>query len=209
MTKINVLKEKEMKKSQIYVSFALMFFLITALSGWAQEDIESEMMPYYGLNLTQDQINKILGMRLDFQKEILELRTQLQGRYLELNNLYYKGESQEKIDNIIAQIEKMSLELEQKYFDHRNQIRKVLTDEQKLMFDRWGGLGLGAGVMGGMGLGLGYGPGFGRGFNRGWGRGFGYGPGWGRGWRRGPGMGMGFNCPWFNQRGFYRFRNWW
>lgn len=198
-----------MKKIRIYVCFAVVFMLINASSSWAQEDTESEMMPYYGLNLTQDQINKIQEMRLDFQKEILELRIKLQGRYLELNNMYNNGESQEKIDNIIAQIENMSLELEQKYFDHRNQIRGILTDEQKVMFDRWGGLGFGLGRMGGMGLGLGYGPGFGRGFNRGWGRGLGYRPGWGRGWRQGPGMGMGFNCPWFNQRGLYRFRNWW
>jgi hypothetical protein len=103
-------------------------------------------------------------------------------------------------------MEKLNLELEQKYLAHRDQIREILTDEQKVMFDRWGGLGLGFGRMGGMGLGLGYGPGVGRGFNRGWGRGFES----GRGWRRSPGMGMrmGFRCPWFYQRGLYRFRNW-
>ncbi|MBN2245039.1 MAG: hypothetical protein JW755_04255 [Candidatus Aminicenantes bacterium] len=205
-----------MKKNQIFVSFVLMFFLITTLPAWAQADIESGVMPYYGLNLTQDQIDKIQQLRLDFQKEILELRTQLQGRYLELRNLYYKGEPQEKIDNSIAQIEKMSLELEQKYLNHRDQIRGILSDEQKLMFDRWGGLGLGATRMGGgfgLGYGYGYGPGFGGGFNRGWGRGFR--PGWGGGWNQAPGMGMrmgmGYRCPWFYQGGFNRFnrfRNW-
>jgi Spy/CpxP family protein refolding chaperone len=207
-----------MKKIQIYVYFAMVFFLMTAVSGWAQEDLESEMMPYYGLNLTQEQIDKIQQMRLDFQREILELRTQLQGKYLELRNLYYKGESQETIDNSIAQIQKMSLELEQKYSDHLNQIRGLLTNEQKAMFDRWGGLGLGLGRWGGglgmgYGYGYGYGPGFGRGFNRGWGRGFR--PGWGGGWGQGPGMGMrmgmGYRCPWFYQGGFNRFnwlRNW-
>lgn len=192
-----------MRKIRISLSIVVVLMLITASASWAQRNPRSRMMYFNGLDLTEEQINKIQEMRLDFQKEILELRTQLQGQYLALRSLNLKGEPQEKIDDKISQIEKLSLELEQKYLAHRDQIRELLTDEQKAMFDRWGGLGLGLGRMDGMGLGLGYGRGVGRGFDR----------SWGRGWSRGPGMGMGrdFRCPRFYQRGMNRlnrFRNW-
>jgi len=189
-----------MRKIQISVIIVVILMLISGSTSWAQRYPRSRMMYFNGLDLTEEQINKIQEKRLDFQKEILELRTQLQGQYLALRSLNLKGEPQEKIDDKISQIEKLSLELEQKYLAHRDQIRELLTDEQKAMFDRWGGLGLGFGRMDGMGSGLGYGRGIGRGFDR----------GWGRGWSRGPGMGMGFRCPRFYQRGmnrFNRFRN--
>ena len=197
-----------MRKIKISVIIVVVLMLITASTSWAQRYPRSRMMYFNGLDLTEEQINMIQEKRLDFQKEILELRTQLQGQYLELRSLNLKGEPQEKIDDKISQIEKLSLELEQKYLAHRDQIRELLTDEQKAMFDRWGGLGLGLGRMDGMGLGLGYGRGIGRGFDRGWGRGFGA----GRGWNRNPrmGRGMGFRCPMFYQRGMNRlnrFRN--
>ncbi|NOR11909.1 MAG: hypothetical protein GQ545_01515 [Candidatus Aminicenantes bacterium] len=54
-------------------------------------------------------------------------------------------------------------------------IRNLLTDEQKMLFDQEGGFG--------MGLGMDYGRG--------------YGQYYGMGYGRGPGMGRGFRCPWF------------
>jgi Spy/CpxP family protein refolding chaperone len=217
-----------MKRALMILSTLSVFLFVSALSGSAQQNRQTVVDPYYdyGLNLTSEQLTRIQELRLEFQKDILSSRMQLQTHYVELRTMYMNETDQAKIEAKIDQIDKSELELEKKWMDHQAQIRNLLTDEQKVIFDRWGGLGLGWGMMGGRGLGrgLGMGPGMGwgrgwgrgfgpgwsrgwgrswaRGWNQGWGRGMGRGffSGWGRGWSRGPGMGRGFWCPWFRNR---------
>ena len=207
------------------LSILSVFLFISALQGLSQQSRQSGADPYYdyGLNLTSEQMARIQTLRLEFQKEILSLRTQLQTQYLELRTMYLNEIDQAKINAKIDQISKLEVEFEQKFMAHQAQIRDLLTDEQKVLFDRWGGLGLGWGRMGGIGLGrglgmgpgMGWGRGMGRSFGPAWGRGWargwarGWNQGWSRGWNRGPGMGRGFWCPWFQQRRFTWFRNWW
>jgi hypothetical protein len=183
------------------------------------------------MDLTEEQLAKIQDFRLAFHKAILPLQSTIQTHYLQLRTLYAKNTEQGIIDEKIAQIDKLEIEMEQMFMDHQEQVRNLLTDEQKALFDQWGGLGLGMAGMGfGMGPGMGYGRGFGRGFGAGFGRGFGRGfggygrgyagygrgyagygrgyAGYGRGWFRGQGMGRGYWCPWFQQRRSFRPFNW-
>jgi adenylosuccinate synthase len=118
---------------------------------------------------------RIEEMRFQFEKEILPLETKLQTHYSELRLMYAKNQEQAKIDAKLNQIDKMEIELERRFEAHQMNIRNLLTDEQKMLFDQEGGFG--------MGLGMDYGRG--------------YGQYYGRGYGRGPGMGRGFRCPWF------------
>jgi Spy/CpxP family protein refolding chaperone len=202
-----------MKKGIIIFGILIAFMLISSLPGQAQRYWWQGMQPSYGMDLTEEQLAKIQEMRLAFYKTILPLQSQIQTHYLELRSMYSKDVEQAQIDARMAQIDKLELDLEQMFVDHQNQIRGLLTEEQKAIFDRWGGLGLGMRGMGlgmGLGMGYGYGRGLGRGFGRAWNRGFGqgWGRGMGRAWSRGPGRGRGFWCPWYQQRRPYRPRDW-
>lgn len=202
-----------MKKGVLILSVLAAFVLTTAMPGQAQRYWQQRMRPGFGMDLTEEQISQIQEMRLAFHKEILPLQSQIQTHYLELRGLYLKDTEQEKIDAKLAQIDKLEQDLDEKFLAHQNQVRELLTDEQKAVFDRWGGLGLG---MGGMGFGMG--PrmrggrgfaGFNRGLARSFGRGFdrGFSRGAGRAWMRG--MGRGYRCPWYRPERFRMMRNWW
>jgi hypothetical protein len=142
-----------------------------------------------GITLTDEQLARIQEIRLAFQEEILALETKWRKLGLEIDALAMKGQS---FEAKLKEIESVEAELDKRYEDHWNKIRSVLTDDQKVLFDRYGGLGLGLGWGpgrgGGMALrrGLGMGPGRGAGYGMAPGRGRGYGAGWGRG----------YYCPW-------------
>jgi hypothetical protein len=143
----------------------------------AQDQLRQDEV--YGiLDLTEEQFAAIQEQRLAFQKEILSLQTKLQTAYMELDNLYLQNAEQDKIDAQTAELDRMELELDKRFEVHQQQIRGLLTDEQKVLFDRFGALGMGPdfGMGYGVGLGRGYGAAYGRGYGAGYGRGA-----WGRG----------------------------
>ena len=127
--------------------------------------------------------------------------------YMDLDNLYMQDADQQKTETTIAELERMESELDKKFMAHQQQIREMLTDTQKVMFDRFGGLGIGFGR--GMGYNKGVGSGWRSGVGRatGWNRGIGYARGSSRGWGRG--RGMGFRCPWYRMGGRYNFSQGW
>lgn len=162
--------------------------VISSLPGFAQQQRLLRMSPFYDFGLTSEQINKIEEMELKFQQEVLPFETDLEEQYLELRRMIAQNEERAKIDAKFEQIDKLEIELDQRYQAHQMKIRGLLTDEQKMLYDQQGGFGMGLGLGYGRGHGLGYGPGYGRGYGRYYGRG--YGPGFGRGY--GPGYGRGY-----------------
>ena len=194
--------------------------LLFSLPGSAQRYWRTQTP--YDLNLTEEQLVKIQEVRLEFQKETLDLRTRFHSLYLELEMLYLKKAGQETIDAKIAQMNSIDLELEELFQTHLLNISGLLTKEQQVIYDRFGGLGLGQGQYGGMGLGYGRDMGVGRGAGRGRGIGLGYGRGYGMGQRVGnsrvpgrglyanPALGRGIRCPnfYYWQRGYDRLRDW-
>lgn len=86
-------------------------------------------------NLTSEQTSKIQKLQLNFQKEMLLSRTNLQTKQLELQTLLNENAEQKKIDAKIDEIAKIRTELTKKGIQYRNEVRKILTDEQKAYFD--------------------------------------------------------------------------
>ncbi|MCK4932939.1 MAG: hypothetical protein KAT01_12265, partial [Candidatus Aminicenantes bacterium] len=142
-----------MKKSSTIFIVAVVLLMASALPSLAQARRPLGMRPAYGLNLTEEQMERIEEMRLQFEKEILPLETELQTHYSELRLMYAKNQEQAKIDGKLFQIDKMEIELERRFEAHQMNIRNLLTDEQKMLFDQEGGFG--------MGLGMDYGGGYG------------------------------------------------
>ncbi len=125
--------------------------------------------PAGALDLSDEQLVQIQELRIAFQKEILPLRNDIRIGYMELNQLHMQGAEQEKITAKDNALEKLEMELDKIHDSHQLQIRELLTDEQKVVFDEFGGLGMG----------IAYGGGYGMGFRSGnaaaWGRGRGMG----------------------------------
>jgi Spy/CpxP family protein refolding chaperone len=194
-----------MAKSPQLVLLSLGLILAIAAAGEAQTRRPIEWSNP-DLGLTDEQLAKIQEIRIAFQQEILPLRMNWQKIQLSLDTLMRKDADQSQIDARIEALSEVELELEKKYLDHRAQIRELLTQEQRVIFDRFGGLGLGWGwgtnprwgMRFGMGRSFGSsrGLGMGRGFRSAWspGMGLGFGRGLGRG------MGRGYFCPWFRWR---------
>jgi hypothetical protein len=159
-----------------------------------------------GVTLTDEQLAKIQEVRLAFQEKIMPLRLDWQKAQVVLDSLEMKVAGEKELEAAYKVLDGLDIEIEKAYQDHWNEIRNVLTEEQRVLFDRYGGLGMGLGFGRGMnpkwgmrpGWGRGFGPGYGlnmrQGYRFGWARGMGMGNG--RSW----GLGRGYFCPWFRWR---------
>ena len=88
------------------------------------------------LNLTTEQLNTLKEMRLEFQKEMLPLRNEMQANRLELQSLIISSKpDQGKIDAVIDEIGKLRTQAQKKRVAHRLDMREQLTDEQKAIWD--------------------------------------------------------------------------
>jgi len=184
-----------MPKSRQAVSLFLGLIFAIAAAGEAQIR-RPGAWDYSELGLTDEQLDRIQEIRLAFQEEILPLRMKWQKVQLSLDTLMAKGADQSRLDAQIETLNEVDMELEKKYLGHRTQIRNLLTEQQRVIFDRFGGLGLGQGWDLALRPRWGMRPGAGRGFGPAWGFGT------GRGFRSGPGRGTGrgYFCPWFRWR---------
>ncbi len=158
--------------------------------------------PAGSLDLTDEQLERIEGLRLAFREEILPLEMKWMKLDLELESMDRKGQDPEAK---LKELDALELELDKLWDAHQGKVRSVLTDDQKILFDRYGGLGLGPGWGAGRGRrlaprlslraaagpGMGYGRGAAEGRHY---RGYGRSPRYGRGY--GPGLGRGYFCPW-------------
>jgi len=191
------------RAKEAIVVLAALAFVAAVCAPAADAQVRRYARGYAGaIELTDDQLDRIEDLRLAFQNEILDLETKWRKLDLELEAMSRKGQD---LDAKLKELDGLELALDKKWDEHQAKVRSVLTDEQKVLFDRYGGLGLG----------LGFGPGGGAGMNPRWGmrmgagRGLGYGwtPGMGRaargyglrgGYGRGygAGMGRGYYCPW-------------
>ena len=86
--------------------------------------------------LNQDQEKKISQSRMKFQKEALQLRNQLAEKKAHLKTLSVADKpDQVQIDKTIDELTALQGQLMKKRSQHIQEIRSVLTDEQRLAFD--------------------------------------------------------------------------
>lgn len=103
--------------------------------GHMERGIGERPMPLHIPDLTTEQLSKMQKLRLEYQKDILPLRTQLQTKHLELHTLIIEDANSTKINTKIEEIGKIRTDLMKKQVALRVEIRKLLTKEQKTYFD--------------------------------------------------------------------------
>ncbi len=119
----------------------LVVALAAATPGLAQKAPEKKPMMHQGmscqskLNLSAEQKEELQKMRLDFQKEMLPLKTKLQTKMLEFRQLRLENAETEKINAKIDEIAQVRAELQKKSYAHHLEVRKILNEEQKKIFD--------------------------------------------------------------------------
>jgi Spy/CpxP family protein refolding chaperone len=115
---------------------------------------------YNSLNLTQEQIEEIDKLEIEFEKEFLPLFAKLRSNYMELEELEAQRSpdltKMEKIMDIIYEIER---EIQNKEILHEKKIRDLLTGDQKALLDSYSTYGANFNGRGGYGRGN-----FGRGY---------------------------------------------
>lgn len=185
------------------VGLSAVLFVAALLAPPAAAQAPRPWRGYAGaIDLTDDQLDRIEKVRLAFEEEMLPLEMKWRKLDLELESLSRRGQD---LEPKLKELDALEIEMDKKWEEHRSKVRSLLTDDQKALFDRYGGLGLGLG----WGPGAGYGAAPRWGLRSGAGRGMGYGwaPGAGRGYGaygrysrygrgRGAGMGRGYFCPW-------------
>ena len=98
------------------------------------------------LNLTVDQQKTITTMQTQFQKDQIKARSRLETAQVELRGLMTNpSENTKQIKATQAEINQIRTELQNAGVDHRVAIRKLLTPEQQILFDKRGGRGMGNG----------------------------------------------------------------
>jgi Spy/CpxP family protein refolding chaperone len=132
-----------MKKASIVFAFLAMIAFMAAYPGLAQKASEQKpmhkgMMGCKQLNLSPEQQEKMQKLCLDFQKEMLTLRTAVQTKMLDLKKLVLEKADTNAINGAIDAIAKARAEIQKKAFAHHQEIGKLLTDEQKKIFDQMG-----------------------------------------------------------------------
>lgn len=98
-------------------------------------------------DLTPEQTSKIQKIKLEFEKAVLSLQTDLKTKRLEFRGLMMESADQKKLEAKIDEMAKVSADIQKKALAHRNDIRNLLTDEQKKFFDqKCSGMGCGGGM---------------------------------------------------------------
>ena len=105
-------------------------------------------------NLTPDQAAKMAKLKLDHQKALVPLQSDLKIKRLELRQLMLEKADQKKLEAKIDEMAKAGAEIQKKCLAHRNAVGGLLTDEQKKALEqKCGGMSCGAGMGHGAGCG--------------------------------------------------------
>lgn len=110
------------------------------------------------LNLTVDQQEKMHDLRVAHQKAMVPVQADLKLAHLELEELIRDSDTSKKLDAAIKNVNSLKASQYEKQIKHRLAIGKILTDEQKVFWQRYhrgrgmgrrpGGRGAGVGMMG-------------------------------------------------------------
>ncbi|MBN2380174.1 Spy/CpxP family protein refolding chaperone [candidate division WOR-3 bacterium] len=141
-----------MKRITKFLPVAMLLAAIP-LTGFAQPGPEGSQGEMRGQlkgiyeSLTAEQKEQIKDLRTAHQKETVDLRADLEKQMIELRELISDDASESKIMAKIEEIGRKRTEMQKKKVKLMLEIKNLLTDEQKEMFD---GLGL-HGLIGGPG----------------------------------------------------------
>ena len=86
-------------------------------------------------NLTSNQIIKIQQLGIDFQNKNLPLNKKIQTKQLEFQSFMNGSADQNNLEAKIEEINQLRTNFKKKWLAYRQNIRKLLNDDQKAWFD--------------------------------------------------------------------------
>lgn len=140
------MKTEKMKQLMLLLLVALCFAGLNAFSQPADHEMpphgkmgeRPEKMDHAFLpNLTDDQKSQIDKLNLDFQKQTLQTRNQIGEKHAQLRTTVTQEKADlKKVDALIDDIGKLKSSIMKERVKTDLQIRALLTDEQKVLFDQ-------------------------------------------------------------------------
>ncbi len=124
----------------------IVMLLIAGLSAQRYGGVGSGRMAMRSdLNLTTEQIQKISDLRLELQKQQIDRGSELQKLRLELQEeMRTSNPNKKALNSLLEQINTIETQMEKARINHRLEVRSLLTDEQRVLFDqRFFGQGMG------------------------------------------------------------------
>jgi len=88
------------------------------------------------LNLTDEQQEKMHDLKVAHQKEMVPLQADLKLAHLELEELIRDGDISKKMDAAIKKVNDLKASQFEKQIKHRLEVGKILTDEQKAIWQK-------------------------------------------------------------------------
>ena len=118
-----------------FLSAAVVLILISRVFGQAN-DFPRGIRPFHGLDLTEEQSERIEAFHTEAMQETLPLQTKLKTLRAELDELLIvdmpnRRAIEEKVDEMSA----LRTTVQKRHIDTRLAIREMLTDEQRTKFD--------------------------------------------------------------------------
>ena len=88
------------------------------------------------LDLTEAQQDQLKTLRLSFREETLPLKNELREKKARMRTLTTAKEADMKAINQLAEeMGELQTNMVKKHLAHRQEVRKILTDEQRILFD--------------------------------------------------------------------------
>ncbi len=109
-------------------------------TSWSQmperKNIEGDKQGRNGMNLTEEQREQMKTFKIEFIKDISPLKNEIEVKNAQLHaasvgdNIDVK-----KVNKLIEEIGDLKTQIAKKHFAHKQEIRSILNDEQKVLFD--------------------------------------------------------------------------
>ncbi|NOQ97979.1 MAG: periplasmic heavy metal sensor [Calditrichae bacterium] len=137
-----------MRKRIVLLSVAILLISVGMLTARQKRDGDGPQRMMRMLELTESQESQILDLKLDHEKQILPLRTELKGLRTKMKmELIAEKFNENKVSKLIDQMSNLQKEIHMKRVIHQRAVRDILTEEQRKKFDlhilsrgdKWGG----------------------------------------------------------------------
>ena len=125
-----------MKKKIMFVSLAVLLISVGMVAADQKRNGNGPRQMMKMLELTEAQESQILDLKLDHEKQIMPLRTDLKELRSQMKlELIAEKFNENKVSKLMDQMSDLQKEIHMKRALHQRAVRDVLTEEQKKKFD--------------------------------------------------------------------------
>jgi len=125
-----------MKKKFIFFTLAILLMSVGMLTAQQKRDGDGLRHMMKMLELTEAQESQLLDMKLDHEKQILPLRTELKELRTQMKlEMTAEKFNENKVSKLMDQMSDLQKEIHMKRVIHQRAVRDILTGEQKKKFD--------------------------------------------------------------------------